>query len=110
MFSLGFVMSGNKHIRLTSHAGSTRALALQWGAADPQTRGPIVGGAAHAAERNVIGTYGGSYSVYRALAVAAGNLSQQHRPALTTTDPTSIFGPFPQWADPNRSVSMDPWG
>jgi GTP cyclohydrolase II len=103
-------MSSSKHIRLTSHAGSQRALALQWGAADPQVRGPIVGGAAHTAERNVIGTYGGSYSVYRALAVAAGNLSQQHRPDLTNTDPTSAIGPYPQWQDPKRIVSMDPWG
>jgi GTP cyclohydrolase II len=58
----------------------------------------------------VIGTHSGSYSVYRALAVAAGALSRDHRADLTNTSPTDHIGPYPQWADPNAIVSIDPWG
>jgi GTP cyclohydrolase II len=62
------------------------------------------------AHRNVIGTHSGSYSVYRALAVAAGALRREHRADLTNTTPTDTIGPYPQWSDPGRIVSLDPWG
>ncbi len=64
----------------------------------------------NAAQRNAIGTHSGSYSVYRALAVAAGRLDPVRRPDLTDTLPTHRVGPHPQWADPQKIVSMDPWG
>ncbi|MDP3222949.1 MAG: GTP cyclohydrolase II [Rubrivivax sp.] len=101
------------HIRLTSHPGqgtATGALALNWGAADPQVRGPVVGTTANRSQRNVIGTHSGSYGVYRALAVAAGNLVRGHRADLTNTAPTDIVGPYPQWLDARKMVSIDPWG
>jgi GTP cyclohydrolase II len=60
--------------------------------------------------RNVVGTHSGSYGVYRALAVAAGALQRQHRADLTDTAPTDRVGPHPQWGDPDRIVSIDPWG
>ncbi|HUG38547.1 MAG TPA: GTP cyclohydrolase II, partial [Candidatus Limnocylindrales bacterium] len=60
--------------------------------------------------RNVIGTHAGSYAIYRALAVAAGALDPSRRPDLTGTAPTDRVGPHPQWADPSRIVSLDPWG
>jgi GTP cyclohydrolase II len=69
-----------------------------------------VAGLAEPALRNVIGTHSGSYSVYRALAVAAGNLQANHRPDLTNTVPATGIGPHPQWADAGRIVSLDPWG
>ena len=99
-----------RHIRLTSHAGGFGALALQWGAATPAERGPVVGTTTSRAHRNVIGTHSGSYSVYRALAVAAGALSREHRADLTNTSPTDIIGPYPQWCEPGKIVSLDPWG
>jgi len=101
-----------KHIRLTSHPGqgSAGAPALRWGAADPLERGPVVGTTTVRAQRNVIGTHSGSYGVYRALAVAAGNLTRGHRADLTNTAPTDAVGPYPQWGDPQRIVSIDPWG
>jgi hypothetical protein len=73
-------------------------------------RGPLVAGLAEPAMRNVIGTHSGSYAVYRALAVAAGNLQADHRPDLTNTVPAAAIGPHPQWGDPGRIVSLDPWG
>jgi GTP cyclohydrolase II len=101
-----------RHIRLTSHPGqgTDAAPAIVWGAADPQQRGPIVGSTSNRSQRNVIGTHSGSYGVYRALAVAAGNLERGHRADLTDTAPTDLVGPYPQWADAQRIVSIDPWG
>jgi GTP cyclohydrolase II len=99
-----------RHIRLTSHAGAAGAPAIVWGAANPAVRGPVIGTTASRAHRNVIGTHSGSYSVYRALAVAAGALSRSHKADLTNTAPTDVIGPYPQWSDPARIVSLDPWG
>lgn len=100
------------HIRLTSHPGQGPATAprIRWGAADPAERGPVVGTTTHRGLRNVIGSHSGSYGVYRALAVAAGNLPRGHRADLTDTAPTDPVGPHPQWAEPQRIVSLDPWG
>jgi len=100
------------HIRLTSHPveGAYGALPIRWGAATPHERGPVVGTTANRSQRNVIGTHSGSYGVYRALAVAAGALLRGHKPDLTNTMPTDPVGPFPQWADPRKIVSMDPYG
>ena len=100
------------HIRLTSHPGQGPGgtLPIRWGAADPLARGPVVGTTGQRGQRNVIGTHSGSYGVYRALAVAAGTLPRGHRADLTNTAPTDLVGPHPQWAEPDRIVSLDPWG
>jgi GTP cyclohydrolase II len=101
-----------RHIRLTSHPGQGPGGAppLNWGAADALARGPVVGSTSHRGQRNVIGTHSGSYGVYRALAVAAGNLPRGHRADLTNTAPTDPIGPYPQWAERDKIVSIDPWG
>jgi hypothetical protein len=57
-----------------------------------------------------IGAHGGSYSIYHALAVASNNLDVEHRPDFTNTEPAVNVGPFPQWADQKKIVSMDPLG
>ena len=97
------------HIRLTSHPVEG-ALPIRWGRFDPHERGPIVGSTSNRIQRNVIGSHSGSYGVYRALAVAAGALVRGHKPDLTNTMPTDHLGPYPQWGDPARIVSMDPFG
>ncbi len=99
-----------RHIRLTSHAGGYGALPLVWGAATATERGPVVGTTTSRSHRNVIGTHSGSYSVYRALAVASGALARGHKADLTNTSPTDTIGPYPQWSDPGKIVSLDPWG
>ncbi|HEX6956464.1 MAG TPA: GTP cyclohydrolase II [Ferrovibrio sp.] len=102
-----------KPIVLTSHpskAESARPLPIEWGAADPIQRGPIVATLKNPGGKNAIGTHSGAYSLYRALAVAAGQLNADHRPDLTNTTPAEPIGPFPQWADPEKIVSLDPWG
>ena len=102
--------SGPGHIRLTSHSGGFGALPIRWDAPTAAERGPVVGTTTTRSHRNVIGTHSGSYSVYRALAVAAGALSREHRADLTNTAPTDIIGPHPQWSEPGKIVSLDPWG
>lgn len=100
------------HVVLTSHPGSIfkTALPISWGEADPQKRGPIIASLTNRAARNAIGTHGGSYSVYRALATASGHLTSDHKPDLTNTSPVVNIGPFPSWSDPKKIVSIDPWG
>ncbi|MYR05451.1 GTP cyclohydrolase II [Gordonia sp. SID5947] len=101
---------GGGHIRLTSHSAGSGALPIRWAAPTADERGPVVGTTTSRAHRNVIGTHSGSYSVYRALAVAAGALSREHRADLTDTAPTDVIGPYPQWSEPGAIVSLDPWG
>ena len=105
-------LPATRHIRLTSHPrqGTNAAPPLAWGAADPQQRGPVVGSTFNRSQRNVIGTHSGSYGVYRALAVAAGSLERGHRADLSDTAPTDPIGPYPQWGQAQRIVSIDPWG
>jgi GTP cyclohydrolase II len=104
--------SASGHIRLTSHPGHgpSGAPTLRWGDPDPLRRGPVIGTTVNRSQRNVIGTHSGSYGIYRALAVAAGNLGRDHRADLTNTSPTDLIGPYPQWGDAQKMVSIDPWG
>src|SRR5712671_3805350 len=107
-------MNSNRtdHIRLTSHPepGGKSRFPIHWGAADPHARGPIIATVSQPQRRNVIGSHGGSYALYRALAVSAGALDPIRRPDLTNTYPAATIGPFPQWTDPARIVALDPWG
>ncbi len=100
-----------RHISLTSHPRSGRlAPPIAWGAATAAERGPIVGSRNDPERRNVIGAHSGSYALYRALAIAAGRLNPVHRPDLTDTSPAVPIGPHPAWFEPERIVSLDPWG
>ncbi len=100
------------HIRLTSHPvpGAKHDFPISWGAETARLRGPIIGTVSRPQDRNVIGTHGGSYAVYRALAVSSGALDPIRRPDFTNTFPAATIGPFPQWSEPSRIVALDPWG
>lgn len=101
-----------KAVILTSHPGGhhNKPLPIQWGHPDPLQRGPLVATVTDTSRRNVIGTHSGSYSLYRALAVAAGSLDPVQKPDLTNTQPTHPIGPHPQWSEPGKIVSLDPFG
>jgi GTP cyclohydrolase II len=107
-------MSSNRidHIRLTSHPepGGKPRFPIRWGAASACDRGPIIGTVSQPQHRNVIGSHGGSYAIYRALAVSTGTLDPIRRPDLTDTHPAANIGAFAQWSEPARIVSLDPWG
>ena len=83
---------------------------IKWGATTARERGPIIGTVSRPGDRNVIGSHGGSYALYRALAVSSGALDPIRRPDLTNTYPAATIGPFGQWSDPRTIVSLDPWG
>lgn len=81
---------------------------IVWGAATAWSRGPVV--TLPAADRNAIGVHAGTYATYRALAVATGDLCPDHQPDFQGTQPAPAIGPFPQWSDPSKIVTFDPWG
>ncbi|KAJ2515548.1 Uracil-regulated protein 1 [Coemansia sp. RSA 1939] len=87
-------------------------VSLNWGAKTPAERGPVVASRNQdtIGKRNAIGAGGGSYCIYRALAVAIGALAPNHRPDFRLTEPTHKIGPFGTWSDPEKIVSLDPWG
>ncbi|KYC36427.1 hypothetical protein WA1_42740 [Scytonema hofmannii PCC 7110] len=101
-----------RHIVLTSHPSrfGPKPIPIKWGEVDPMQRGPVVATLTQQARRNVIGTHSGSYAVYRALAVASGALQSDHRADLTNTSPVEHIGPHPSWFNPDKIVSLDPFG
>ena len=100
------------HIVLTSHpsGASEKSIPIEWGAATPAARGPIVGTLTDPQRRNVVGSHSGAYALFRALAIASGDLDPVHKPDLTNTAPADAIGPFPQWQDADKIVSLDPYG
>ncbi len=104
--------SKSKPIVLTSHPrqSGVKPIPIDWGNPDPLKRGAVVATLTNPAHRNVIGTHSGSYAIYRALAVARQALNPNHRPDLTNTAPVAEIGPHPSWYDPDKIVSLDPFG
>ncbi len=100
------------HIILSSHPNQifSHSVPIHWGARTARERGPVIATLTDMSVRNAIGTHGGSYSVYRALATSAGRLPSEFKPDLTNTAPAERIGPFPQWSDPDKIVALDPWG
>ena len=99
------------HIVLTSHPPKDgKVPKINWGAKTLKERGPLIASMADHAASNVIGAYAGAYSIYRSLAVAMGALDPLHVPDLTNTAPAEPIGPYDQWFDPDKIVSLDPWG
>ncbi|KAF9236969.1 GTP cyclohydrolase N terminal-domain-containing protein [Melanogaster broomeanus] len=89
-----------------------RPFPLQWGASDPAVRGPVICSRLPSSikQRNALGAHSGSYSIYRALAIAMGTLNPTHKPDYSKTEPPVPILPQPAWYDPTKIVSFDPWG
>ncbi len=100
------------HVVLTSHSKQLykNSLQIKWGAKSPNERGPVIASLTDIKERNAIGTHSGSYSVYRALSIAQGSYDVNHKPDLHNTESPVQIGPYPSWSDPEKMVSIDPWG
>ena len=73
-------------------------------------RGPVIGTNRHHKYRNAIGAHGGSYCIYRGLAVASGAIAKNSVPDLRQTTPAAKIGPHPSWFDPEKMVTIDPFG
>ena len=104
--------TARKHIVLSSHPSgrAQKPIPIDWAASTPAARGPVVGTLTDSGRRNVIGTHSGSYAIYRALSVAAGDLSADHVSDLTNTAPAVEIGAQPQWSEAGKIVSLDPFG
>ncbi|KAL4884249.1 GTP cyclohydrolase N terminal-domain-containing protein [Aspergillus karnatakaensis] len=104
----------SKHIVLTTYPGQSGIdpVPLEWGASDARSRGPVVvsRSGTFLKRRNAMGAHGGSYSIYNALAIAAGDLDPNFRPNFLNTEPTFDFPWQNSWADKKKIVSMDPFG
>jgi GTP cyclohydrolase II len=100
------------HVILASHNNHKykETLPIFWGAENPLDRGPIIASVTNSKKRNAIGTHSGSYAVYRALSIASGKFAPLHKPDLQNTESPVQIGPYPQWKDPTKIVSVDPWG
>ncbi|KAF9258258.1 hypothetical protein L218DRAFT_1005186 [Marasmius fiardii PR-910] len=92
---------------------------IVWGAPSPLERGPIICSRLPGSigKRNAIGAHSGSYSIYRALAIAMGTLDPAHRPDYSKTEPPVDIPPNKTWYGPkgesakgHKIVSFDPWG
>ncbi|WP_295900041.1 GTP cyclohydrolase II [uncultured Bdellovibrio sp.] len=105
-------MKRSSHVILTSHSSQVfkDSLPINWGAKDPAVRGPVIASLTDTKKRNAIGTHSGSYTVYRALSIAQGKYSTLHKPDLHNTESPVKIGPFASWFDPQKMVSIDPWG
>jgi len=101
-------------IILTTYPGQSVVdpIPLNWGEADPVARGPVLVSRSGDTlkKRNAMGAHGGSYSVYNALAIAAGDLPPDFRPDFENTQPTFDFAQQDAWGNRERIVSMDPFG
>ena len=108
------MMVSQPHSRITrsrsSHKHSSISPRLRWGERSALDRGPVVGTLISPNHRNVIGTHGGSYGIYRALSVASGELDPRHQPLFEHTEPLISIVPNEAWFDPMKIVSFDPWG
>lgn len=102
----------SNHVIIASQSNlkHKETLPIDWSAKAPMQRGPVVASNTNTKARNAIGTHGGSYTVYRALSIASGKFSTTHVPDLNNTQSPVQIGPYPQWFDPSKIVSIDPWG
>lgn len=102
----------SNHIILASHVNLKykETLPINWGAKDAQDRGPIVASVSNSKTRNAIGAHSGSYTVYRALSIASGKFPALHKPDLNNTESPVRLGPYKQWFDSTKIVTLDPWG
>lgn len=96
------------YVSLTSHPGraGVNPFPTKWGHPDPAIRGPVCATNRDDGKRNAIGAHGGSYCIYRALAIASNALDPDYVPDFTNTEPAAEIGPFPQWGDPEKIVSV----
>ncbi|GMM36972.1 hypothetical protein DASC09_042970 [Saccharomycopsis crataegensis] len=91
---------------------SVSPIPVSWGAATPTSRGPIVASRAGKGvkKHNTIGSYGGCYNIYHALAVASHQLNPEYRADYTNAEPAYHFKPQPQWFNKEKIVALDPLG
>ncbi|GAA5913910.1 hypothetical protein JCM6882_004393 [Rhodosporidiobolus microsporus] len=103
-----------QRVILTTYPGQVgiNPIPLNWGATTAEARGPVVASRQPKSlkVRNAIGAYSGSYSIYRALAAAAGLVDPNHRPDYTNTEPPVNIPHNKAWDDKKKIAALDPYG
>ena len=102
------VNAGNLALNAPALLHLAAPIPISWGQPTALARGPVV--AAAVAGRNAIGVSAGLFAPLKGLSVASGALSSDHEPDMSGTEPAIQIGPFPQWSEPGRIVTFDPWG
>ena len=99
-------------VKLSTHPSSfgVDPEPIDWGNTDPLKRGPVVATVSKPGMRNAIGAHSGTYSVYRAVALAVQAAPADFRPDFTNTLPPNVIGPFDAWHGTEKIASLDPWG
>ncbi|SCU96885.1 LAFA_0G08636g1_1 [Lachancea sp. 'fantastica'] len=99
-------------IALTTYPEDSKLLGLEWGAAAPDVRGPVVCSRYHdgLAKHNAIGAHSGPYCVYHALAVASKQLDPNHVADYTNSQPAFSIPEQKSWYNNKDIVAMDPLG
>ncbi|GAA5875213.1 hypothetical protein JCM16303_005047 [Sporobolomyces ruberrimus] len=104
----------SQRVILTTYPGQVgiHPIPLNWGAESAEARGPIVASRQPNSlkVRNAIGAYAGSYSIYKALAAAAGLIDPNHRPDYTNTEPPFTIPHNSSWDGKHKIVAIDPYG
>lgn len=104
----------DKDVVLTTftNGAGINPLPLNWGASDPQVRGPIVASRIKQglSKHNAIGAHSGSYCIYHALAVGSKQLNPNYDADYTNAQPAFKIPTQAQWSDGEKIVSMDPFG
>ncbi|CEP61469.1 uncharacterized protein LALA0_S03e03554g [Lachancea lanzarotensis] len=99
-------------IALTTYPEDSKPLGLEWGAAAPEVRGPVVCSRYHdgLSKHNAIGAHSGPYCVYHALAVASNQLDPHHVADYTNSQPAFSIPEQKAWYNNKDIVAMDPMG
>jgi len=98
------------HITLTTHPHQfgVKPVPIHWEETfDPAKRGAVIGTLTNPKIKNAVGTHMGSYTLYRAISIATGNLEENYVPDFSNTAPVYKIGPYESW---HKIVSLDPWG
>lgn len=103
-----------KSIRLTTYTTDPDIdpIKMDWYNADPQKRGPVVCSKFRngMTKHNAIGAHSGPYSVYHALSIASRRVDSKHVADYSDSQPPFKFPEVPEWSEPGKIVSLDPFG
>ncbi|QPG76498.1 Putative GTP cyclohydrolase [Brettanomyces nanus] len=103
-----------ENIRLTTYTSDADVdpIKTDWYNADPKKRGPVVPSKFKngLGKHNAIGAHGGPYSIYHALSIGTRQLDSNHIADYTSGFPSFDFPQVPEWSEPGKIVSLDPFG
>lgn len=102
------------NIRLATYSTDSdiEPIEMNWYNKDPLKRGPVVCSRFRSGltKHNAIGAHSGPYSIYHALSIASRRLDPHHQADYFQANPPFKFPQVPEWSEPGKIVSLDPFG